>query len=216
MTTDSVSGWLVRDTFWSRAAVPLAGVLLLRTPLARRRWGHDGFFVYLQLPLYMLHQYEEHGHGAFKAEINRLLRPRGRQITDTQIFVINILGVWGVDCVALYLTRRGSTASGLAAAYLSVVNGLLHAAVALRLRRYNPGLWTALLLLLPCGTHAVRRIGGAGAAHGAVHARGLLVAVVVHLLTLLSIMRRPRAHPSPLAPTASPRGGTTEARRSPR
>src|SRR6185312_15205456 len=104
--------------------------------------------VYYQLPLYMFHQYEEHGHGAFRREVNRLLPANRAPVTSRKIFWINIAGVWGLDLAALYLTRYLKPAAGLAAPYLAVTNGLLHVGGGLRARRYNPGLLTSILFLL--------------------------------------------------------------------
>ena len=102
-------------------------------------------------PVYLLHQYEEHGHGAFKREVNRMLPPTFGRLTDQTIFVVNIPGAWGVDIAATYLARFVGPGAGLVAPYLAIVNGLIHVGVAVRTRRSNPGLWTSLLLLLPVG-----------------------------------------------------------------
>ena len=85
-THDSVAAWFQRDTHWSRAGLPLAAAFLILAPIARRGLGRGAFLVYLQLPIYMLHQYEEHGHGAFQREINALLPPRLGRLTDRDIF----------------------------------------------------------------------------------------------------------------------------------
>ncbi len=196
MADDRFVDWIVRDTHWSRAGLPLAMVLLLIAPVVRRGMGRAPFLVYLQLPVYMLHQYEEHAHGAFKADANRSLRPRGRRLTDRKIFWVNILGVWGVDVCALYLARYTKPANGLVAPYLAVVNGLAHTGRAIKERRYNPGLWTSLLLLLPIGSssaYAIARI--SPAARGA-QVRGLGASILLHVLVAFSILQGGRERPS--------------------
>jgi hypothetical protein len=69
---DRFTAWIVEDTHWSRAGLPMAIVLMLLGPLVRSGAGRAVSLVYYQLPLYMFHQYEEHGHGAFRREVNRM------------------------------------------------------------------------------------------------------------------------------------------------
>ena len=184
---DTFAAWFIHDTNWSRAGLPLAIVLLLLGPIVRRSIGKGVFQVYLQLPVYMLHQYEEHGHGAFKRDVNRLLAGRAH-VTDRQIFWINILSVWCTDLCLLYLARSVRLAFGLAAPYLAIVNGLIHVGGALGARRYNPGLWTSLALLLPLGGFAAARISRAAHASWRDHLRGLSVAIVLHVIVFLTIV----------------------------
>lgn len=194
---DGFAAWIVQETHWSRAGLAMAAILLAQAPALRRGLDRVSFLVYLQLPIYMIHQYEEHAHGAFEEDINRmLLRPRGRRVTDARVFWINILGVWGMDTVALYLARFARPALGLIAPYLAVVNGLTHVAAALKQRRYNPGLWTSLLLFLPFGGGAIRGIARACSATRGDHARGLATSVLLHVLVMIDILRSPRVDPS--------------------
>src|SRR4051794_34123866 len=81
--------WLMRDTSWSRLGLPLAAGLLALTPAVSRRATRTVLLTYLQLPIYMFHQYEEHGHGAFKREINALVPPASGHLTDRTIFWVN-------------------------------------------------------------------------------------------------------------------------------
>lgn len=181
--------WIMRDTSWSRLGLALALGLLLLAPAVGRYATRATLLVYLQLPVYMLHQYEEHGHGAFKRAMNALLPPRFGRLTDGNIFVGNVVGVWGVDAVALALAARVAPPAGLAAVYLALLNALLHLGGALVTRRYNPGLATALLLFLPLGVYSVGAIGREGGASWRAHGLGLAVALALHLLVGLSIAR---------------------------
>lgn len=193
---DTFPAWFVQDTHWSRAGIPLAAALLLLAPFVRRGLGRAPFLVYLQWPVYLLHQYEEHGHGAFKREVNRLLPPAFGRLTDQTIFVVNIPGVWGVDIAATSLARFVGPGAGLAAPYLAIVNGLIHVGAAVKTRRSNPGLWTGLLLLLPMGGAGALAIGRIARVPRAAHGRGLAAAVLLHLLTIALIVRnRQRQQP---------------------
>lgn len=189
-STDRFTTWIVEDTHWSRAGLVSGLVLLLLGPLVRSGAGRAVSLVYHQLPLYMFHQYEEHGHSAFKRDVNRMLPANRARLTDRKIFWINIAGVWGVDLAALYLTRYRKAAAGLAAPYLAIVNGVIHVGAALGQRRYNPGLWTSILFLLPFGVRGARALARETKASRGDHARGIGVAVLVHAITLIAILRK--------------------------
>lgn len=183
--------WFVRDTSWSRAAVPMAVLLMALTPFLRRGLGRGAFSVFLQLPIYMFHQYEEHGHGAFKAYANETLLRRHGRLTDANIFVINVGGVWAVDLVVLYLACYRRLALGLLAPYLALVNSLIHLGPALRTRRSNPGAWTSGLLLLPGGLYSVLAITRSGPVSLRDHIRAFVGAILLHLATILIVLATP-------------------------
>jgi hypothetical protein len=181
--------WFMSDTTWSRLGLGLAGGLLALAPLVRRRAGHATLLTYLQLPAYMLHQYEEHGHGAFKREMNTLLPPGVGRLTDCNIFLSNVIGVWATDAAALILAARGSSIAGLLPSYLAVVNAFLHIAPTLGLRRYTPGLVTALALFLPFGGYSIRAIGRDTRVTRRDHAVSVAIALVLHVGVVLLVAR---------------------------
>src|SRR5208282_488734 len=142
--------------------------------------GPEAFLVFLLLPAYMIHQYEEHGHGKFKEFVNRVVG-KGRQVLDdAAIFWINMLGVWVLGLLGLYLSVYVSLVYGLAVAYLTVLNGVSHVLMAVIRRHSNPGFWTSLLLFLPLGGYTLYAVGVASNAGFVPQAFGLGVAVVVH------------------------------------
>ncbi|HEX5504874.1 MAG TPA: HXXEE domain-containing protein [Thermomicrobiales bacterium] len=185
---ESFLAWFMQDTHWSRTGVPLAAGLLLLAPLVRRGVTRSTLLAYLQLPVYMLHQYEEHGHGAFKRDVNALVPPTVGHLTDGAIFWINILGVWGVDGLATALAATSRPGAGLLAPYLAVANAAIHVGVALKQRRYNPGLGTALALFLPFGAYSIRAIGRDTAATPRAHLRALGLALGLHGIAVALIL----------------------------
>ncbi|HVA92213.1 MAG TPA: HXXEE domain-containing protein [Chloroflexota bacterium] len=134
-----------------------------------------------------LHQVEEHGHGAFKAYAARLL-PQARGLTDETLFVVNVPVTWGVNLAALYLARFDRLAQSMIAPYLALVNGILHLVMALRARRYNPGLWTGLILFLPLGGATLKQVARESRATRRDHLWGVGGAIVLHVLTVLGIL----------------------------
>ncbi len=179
--------WFVHN--WSRAGLPLAIVLLLLAPLLLNAMSSAVFLTYLLLPIYMIHQYEEHAHGKFKDFVNALLAHGQEKITDVPIFWVNIVGVWAVDLVALYGAAYIYPPLGLIAAYPAVVNGLLHVLMTVRQRRYNPGLWTSILLLLPVGGCSIYTISQSTGATPVDHVLGFGFAIVLHIFTIVYLLR---------------------------
>jgi hypothetical protein len=184
----SIWNWLVDDWHWPAAALFAACALLALFPLLAGAAGLPVAVVFLQLPLYMLHQWEEHAGDRFRQYVNRVIGGGREVLTPAATFWINALGVWGVDLAALYAAWLAGPAAGLAAGYLAVVNALLHLGPAIRRREYNPGLITALVLLLPGGIWCV--VAAGGSAGWPAHAAGLAVAVGLHLAIVAHVVRR--------------------------
>ena len=137
--------------------------------------------VYLQLPVYMIHQLEEHDDDRFRRFINQLLGRGGDVLSKTAVFVINVPGVWGVNLLSILLAFGLDIGFGLIGVYLTLINAVVHVAQAIRLRRYNPGLITALLLFLPVGGSALWAITAAGRVAPGYHLMGLGSALAIHL-----------------------------------
>lgn len=170
--------WLVTDWHWPMAVLFAAVFLLAVLPVVAFASAGAIAWVFLQLPAYMFHQYEEHAGDRFRRYVNRVVGRGKEALTPGATFWINSLGVWGVNLAALHLAWLVTPAAGLAAGYLAVVNGITHIVQAAVLREYNPGLATAALVLVPVGGGCVWAV-GAGAGLGA-HAVGLGAAVAVH------------------------------------
>lgn len=130
----------------------LAGLLLLAlSPLLTEGWGQAGTLAFLVLPVYMLHQYEEHDADRFRRFVNRVLAGGAEALSLAAVFWINIAGVWGLMAADLWLMRRVAPGWGVFAGWLVLVNGAAHLAQGIALRRGNPGIVTGVLLFLPLG-----------------------------------------------------------------
>ena len=159
-----VMGWLVGGWHWPTASLFTAGFLLLLAPAWFSVMGLALTLVYLQLPVYMLHQWEEHRGDRFRAYINRVIGGGREALTPTATFWINALGVWAVDLAALYLAGFVDLALGLVAVYLPLVNAVGHLGPAVARREYNPGLWTSAALFLPLGGWGLYEVAAASGA----------------------------------------------------
>lgn len=169
----------------------LAGVLLLAlTPILARSWPASLVCTFLCLPVYMLHQYEEHDNDRFRRFVNEAMGKGREVLSPAAVFVINVPGVWGVIAISLALAATLNIGLGLIALYLVVVNGIIHVAHAIIFRRYNPGLGTAIGLFLPLGAYGIMAICRAGGGIAAMHAVGLVVAIGIHVAIIIHVFRQ--------------------------
>lgn len=171
----------------------LAGILLLiLLPELARTWSPALFAVFLQLPVYMLHQYEEHDDDRFRLFVNRTIGGGLDVLSPGAVFVINVPGVWGVIAASFLLSANVSPGYGLIAVYLTLVNALVHVAAALATRLYNPGLVSALLLFVPAGGLGLWQLQRTGEVGWADHLLGLLVAVGIHVAIIVYVQVKKR------------------------
>lgn len=157
----------------------LAGLLLLGlAPVLTAGWERAAALAYLALPVYMLHQFEEHDADRFRRFVNAVIG-RGREVlTIGAVFWINFLGVWLLLGAGIWLARMVGPGWAALAGWLLVVNGLLHLAQGIALRRYNPGLVTGVAFFLPLG--AITLAAARPLATDLVFWAGCAAAVAVH------------------------------------
>ena len=180
------------ETNWMNAGV-VAGLFLLAVlPLLATGTSLALIAVYLQLPVYMLHQLEEHAGDRFRRYVNETMAGGREALTTRAVIVINVVGVWGVDLAAIYLAWFVSLGLGLIAVYLTLVNALVHIVGGLVQRRYNPGLITAVVLFLPAGLWALVVVSRAPGVGGIDHLVGALAAVLIHVAIAVHVKRRAR------------------------
>jgi hypothetical protein len=144
---------------WPFAALAL-GLAISCALLARPRWRDPEWLVCLVLPIYMLHQFEEHGYNLFGQRFHflpELCTLLGHPRLDecpadpSFVFAVNVGGVWIQGLLAIAYRRR-NVLVGACALGTPLVNVIAHLGPALAFRAYNSGLLTALLLFVPyCG-----------------------------------------------------------------
>lgn len=167
----------------------LAGVMLLGlTPVLTQGWALPEVLVFLTLPIYMIHQYEEHDADRFRIFVNRTMAGGRDALTPLAVFVINIFGVWLPLAACLVFMRSHGAGLGAFAAWLVLVNAALHIVSALRGRSYNPGLVTAVVLFIPLGLAVLSAL-WAEATATQIFA-GLLLAVALHAAIMIHMKMR--------------------------
>lgn len=165
-------------------------LLLLLMPLMTASWPASLTATFILLPVYMLHQYEEHDHDRFRLFFNATIGKGKDVLSPTAVFITNVPGVWGVITLSLYLAAAGNVGWALIAVYLVLVNALVHVIHAFVFRGYNPGLGTALALFIPLGAYALRQVQIAGGGTPMFHAIGLVAAIAIHAAILLHVRRQ--------------------------
>jgi hypothetical protein len=182
--------WLVGKWQWPYASLFTACFLGVLAPFVIRYAGLPLGLVYLQLPIYMLHQYEEHAGDRFRLWVNSMIGHGREVLTPIATFWINSLLVWGVDLVALYLACFVDLSLGLIAIYLPIVNAFGHIVPAVVFRKYNPGLLTSVFLFLPVGIYSAAVVSRAAGSTLGYHLLALGVAIAVHATIIIHVRRR--------------------------
>jgi hypothetical protein len=169
----------------------LAGLLLLLlTPVLMHSVPAAVVATFLCLPVYMVHQYEEHDNDRFRLFVNQRIGKGRVGLSPLAVFVINVPGVWGMVGISLALAATVNVGFGLTSIYLVLLNGIIHVAQAVISRGYNPGLGTAIGLFLPLGGYGVVAIHLAGGGTFLMHMTGAVAAIGIHVAIIVHAMRR--------------------------
>lgn len=182
--------WLVGKWQWPYASLFTACFLVVLSPLVFRFAGMPLGLVFLQLPIYMLHQYEEHADDRFRLWINNMIGHGREVLTPIATFWINSLLVWLLDIVAIYLACFVDLSLGLIAIYLPMLNAFGHIVPALIKRHYNPGLVTSVIIFLPVGLLSTVLVSRAAGSQLHNHLLALGVAIAVHGTIIAHVRHR--------------------------
>lgn len=180
--------WIVEN--WSRMALPFAVLALCSLPLFSGAGSRPLILLYTLLPAYMIHQYEEHAHGRFVEFFNSTIGKGHEVLTKVSAFWINILEVWVLFLVSFYLAKYLALGFALIPVYTTVFNALTHVIASAALRRYNPGLYTSVLLFVPWGIFLLVYFNRMISHDLLFNAVGLLTAIAGHALIVVYALRR--------------------------
>ncbi len=148
--------------------------------------------VILQLPVYMLHQLEEHDDDRFRRFVNTNIGGGRNVLPIPAVFVINIGGVWLFNLVSIWLAATVNLGFGLIGIYGMLVNAVVHMAAAAGSRRYNPGLVTAIVLMLPAGLVGMWGVVASGHGTLAFQLTGLGAAIALHIAIIGYVLTNKR------------------------
>lgn len=171
--------WLAKR--WVAAALFMGmGFIALGPAIAI---SFSGFLtlIYLHLPIYMLHQFEEHAGDRFRHFTNTRLFAGKEVLRPVDVIVVNIPLVWGVNLFAFYMAVFVKTGLGLVAPYLLLVNAVLHIVTSLRFRCYNPGIATAIAFFIPLSLITLMVSAGTPGITMRDHFIALIAALFIHV-----------------------------------
>ncbi len=167
---------------WAYATPPIALLLIALYPFME---SAIELSLFLSLPIYMLHQYEEHDHDRFARFLNGMMGQDKRGLTALDVWIINVIFVWFFLLAVFYLATA-NVEWGVLAAYLLAINGVVHIAWAIKFLSYNPGLGTAVVLFIPCAIWIFATI----PASAVIHIVSLVLIIALHA-GIMIIARRP-------------------------
>jgi hypothetical protein len=182
--------WLVAEWQWPKAAAFAAVFLLALLPIVWSELGAAAALIYAQLPAYMFHQLEEHGHDRFRTYVNERIGGGREALTPGATFAINLLAVWVLFLVSFALAAWVEPGLGLIAVCTTGVNAVVHLLAAGARREYNPGLITAVVVFVPLTVASLVEIASAYDPPTWTWAVGLGVALAGHLVIVAAIGSR--------------------------
>lgn len=147
------------------------------------------FLIWIQLPIYLLHQFEEHNWNGFKNYVNKTVfkvKEGNFPLNDKIIFWVNIPIVWVLMPIFSVLSSV-NIIFGLWIPYLAVFNSLTHVIVSVRNREYNPGLLVSSILGIPAGIYALIIFYSYIQVPVLISALSIFFAVLLHIIVFSSI-----------------------------
>ncbi|MEM6634567.1 MAG: HXXEE domain-containing protein [Pseudomonadota bacterium] len=166
---------------WAYATPPIAVLLIGLYPFIG---SAIAFPLFLSLPAYMVHQFEEHDDNRFALFLNAMMGADKKGLTAGNVWVINVIFVWFLLLGVFYLASL-NLAWAVMAAYLLAINGALHVVWALMFRKYNPGLVTSILLFFPISVWIFSAI----PAPVLIHVVSAILMVVLHAAIMITARR---------------------------
>lgn len=173
------------------------GVILISTLLTEHRGPINvRFMAKIALPMYILHQFEEHGFDLYGRRYafqeyfcNVLSYPVSNCPGDDWfILAVNVGGVWfALGLCSIYWNRPRLVAASYA---LALVNAVGHIVPAVKMEMYNPGLLTAVALFLPIGIATYLQLHKHKSLTRREMVEGISVGILMHAVMVASLRLR--------------------------
>jgi hypothetical protein len=183
---------------WPKIGTVLA---LILTPILlyyRSEMGLPLFLIWMQVPIYLLHQTEEYLiPGGFIEHFNRVLTGKATRegpLDESRAFWVNVLLVWVIfPIVAAFATYLGNLSIGIYLLYFSVANGLMHVINGIRFAAYNPGFVISLFLNVIIGLYGIMVLQGTGTIWWPNHIISAIVAILINVWLIVSMKLKMKA-----------------------
>ena len=172
---------------WPKATIFLAVYIIVILILFVRNQNYPIYLIWLQTPIYFLHQFEEYIFpGGFLEffNIKVLKSPDGRFPLDTNAsFNINVPIVFIAFPASAILATVFDISFGVWTAVFSIVNALSHIVLFVPFR-YNPGFVVSLLVNIPCGIYVLYYFG----VNHIVSMLDFIIGIIIGIFVQLAIM----------------------------
>lgn len=166
---------------WVYATPPIALLLIALYPFMG---SGIALSLFLSLPAYMIHQYEEHDADRFARFLNGMVGEGRKGLSPVDVWFINVILVWFLLLAVFHLASI-APGWGVLAAYLLLVNGLLHVVWAIKFQAYNPGLGTSLVMFIPLSIWIFSDV----SAPAAIHSAAAILVIVLHAAIMIRARR---------------------------
>ncbi|MEP7120716.1 MAG: HXXEE domain-containing protein [Byssovorax sp.] len=186
------------------AVTPLmlaAFALEKRAPDAAPRWRDPASILPLLWPMYLLHQFEEHGvdllgrRYAFLGELCRVLGPIGASgdcpADPAFIFAVNCVGAQIAFLLSVVFRKKRPVIAACAWG-IALVNAVTHIGSAIAHLAYNPGLLTSVVLFVPMSAWMLHTVLKAGVVERRRVPRIFATGVALHAVLLGSLLLHAR------------------------
>jgi hypothetical protein len=189
---------------WPYAGVGLAVLMIAWLALEKRngsapaRWQDPAWVLPLLWPMYLVHQFEEHGvdllgrHYSFLGELCGTLGYAQIQECPADrafIFAVNAIGCQMAFAMSWIFRRRNPLVAACAWG-IPLVNAVTHVAGAVTHRAYNPGVATSLILFAPLSAWMLRTALRSGMIERSQVLRIVASGVVIHAVLVGSLLLR--------------------------
>lgn len=181
---------------WLGLAVLLLVWLAFQPVRGGSRWRDPAWLLALLWPMYLLHQFEEHGidllgrRYAFLADLCRTLCYHDLAhcpADEATMCAVNVGGCQIAFVTAVLLRRRWPLVAACAWG-IPLVNGLIHIAGSLAQGTYGAGLLTSVVLFVPLSLWVLHATVRAGAIRPAQLGWVVATGVVMHALLIASLL----------------------------
>jgi hypothetical protein len=183
-----MTNWLYNN--WAKLSLFLAVIATVLIYIFIKPDNFLLFLIWMQLPIYLLHQFEEHNWNGFKNYVNRTVfkvREDDFPLNDKIIFWVNIPIIWILIPIFSGLSSA-NIMFGLWIPYFAVFNSLSHVIVSMRNREYNPGLLVSLILGIPAGIYTLIIFYSYIQVPVLISALSIFFAVLIHII-VFSVIR---------------------------
>lgn len=179
--------WFYKN--WSKLSLGVAAVLTLLIFIFIKPSNTLLFLIWIQIPIYLLHQFEEHSRNGFKNYVNRKVfnvEDGNYPLNDKNIFWINIPIIWILMPLFAILSNINPLI-GLWIPFFGVINSLSHVIFSIAHKQYNPGILVSLILGIPVGVYTLIIFYSSAMISYLVTGLSVGFAVVLHAIVLLYI-----------------------------